>query len=90
MNLRIQTAHALDDEVGKVQKSLRIFLRDPAPLNSVGAHLATRGDGEVSIVVLKDEGAGEVEIALPERYRIDQRIAAAMRAVPGVVEVELV
>jgi DNA polymerase-3 subunit alpha len=40
--------------------------------------------------VLKGEGQGEVEIELKERYRIDPRVAAAMRAVPGVVEVELV
>ena len=33
---------------------------------------------------------GEVEVELPERYRIDPRVASAMRAVPGVVEVELV
>jgi hypothetical protein len=33
---------------------------------------------------------GEVEIELPDRYRISPQVAAAMRAVPGVVEVELV
>ena len=32
----------------------------------------------------------EVNCSNPNRYRIDPRIAAAMRAVPGVVEVELV
>ena len=48
------------------------------------------GDGEVSFIVIKGEGQGEVEISLAERYRFDNRIAAAMRAIPGVVEVELV
>ena len=33
---------------------------------------------------------GEVEIGLADRYRISPQIASAMRAVPGVVEVELV
>jgi DNA polymerase-3 subunit alpha len=40
--------------------------------------------------VLKDANQGEVEIELPNRYRISPQIASAMRAVPGVVEVEVV
>jgi DNA polymerase-3 subunit alpha len=49
-----------------------------------------KGDGQVSFIVIKDGAAGEVEIELPDRYRISPQIASAMRAVPGVVEVELV
>jgi DNA polymerase-3 subunit alpha len=44
----------------------------------------------VSFVLIKDAGQGEVEIELPNRYRISPRVASAMRAVPDVVEVELV
>ena len=44
----------------------------------------------MSFVLIKDAGQGEVEIELPNRYRISPQIASAMRAVPGVVEVELV
>jgi len=90
INLRIQTVQPLDDVASQVQKSLRIFLRDIAPLASLGARLTQRGEGQVSIVVLKDGNQGEIEIDLPDRYRIDPKVASAMRAVPGVVEVELV
>jgi DNA polymerase-3 subunit alpha len=41
-------------------------------------------------VLIKEAGQGEVEIELPNRYRISPQVASAMRAVPGVVEVELV
>ena len=44
----------------------------------------------MSLIVIKEGGLGEVEVGLPERYRISPQIAAAMRAVPGVVDVELV
>ena len=44
----------------------------------------------MSFVVIKEGGQGEVEIALPDRYQVSPRVASAMRAVPGVVEVELV
>jgi DNA polymerase-3 subunit alpha len=41
-------------------------------------------------VLIKEGGEAEVEIELPNRYRLSPQIAAAIRAVPGVVEVELV
>jgi len=87
VNMRIQTVQSLEDVASQVQKALRIFVRDATPLG----HLQNqRGDGQVSIVVIKGEGQGEVEISLADRFRISPQIASAMRAVPGVVEVELV
>ncbi|MEO9338994.1 DNA polymerase III subunit alpha [Mesorhizobium sp. SB112] len=90
VNLRIQTVHSLEDEASRVQKALRIYLRDPSPLGTLAGQLSTKGEGQVSFVLIKDNAQGEVEIELPERYRISPQIASAMRAVPGVVEVELV
>ncbi|TIW46535.1 MAG: DNA polymerase III subunit alpha, partial [Mesorhizobium sp.] len=90
INLRIQTVQSLEDEASRIQKALRIFLRDAAPINILANQLAVKGEGQVSFVLIKDAGQGEVEIELPNRYRISPQIASAMRAVPGVVEVELV
>jgi DNA polymerase-3 subunit alpha len=90
VNLRIQTAQSLEEEASRVQKAMRIYVRDAAPLNALATQLSVRGDGQVSFIVLRPEAAGEVEVALPERYRISPQVASAMRAVPGVVEVELV
>jgi DNA polymerase-3 subunit alpha len=69
---------------------MRIFLRDAGPLNTLAGQLGTRGEGQVSFIMIKGEGQGEVEIELADRYKFDNRVASAMRAVPGVVEVELV
>ena len=90
VNLRIQTVHSLEDEASRVQKALRIYLRDASPLNMLANQLTTRGEGQVSFVLIKDNAQGEIEVSLPDRYRITPQIASAMRAVPGVVEVELV
>jgi DNA polymerase-3 subunit alpha len=90
VNLRIQTVQTLEEEASRLQKALRVYLRDAAPLNAVTAQLAARGEGQVSFVVIKGEGQGEIEVELPDRYRISPQIASAMRAGPGVVEVELV
>lgn len=90
VNLRIQTVQSLEDEASRIQKALRIFLRDTSPLNTLAGQLTVKGEGQVSFVLIKDDGQGEVEIELPNRYRISPQVASAMRAVPGVIEVELV
>ena len=90
VSLRINKVQPLDDVASQVQKTLRIYLRDPKPLPAVSTQLNTKGEGQVSFIVVKEQGQGEVEISLPDGYKFDPRVAAAMRAIPGVVEVELV
>jgi DNA polymerase-3 subunit alpha len=43
----------------------------------------------VSLILILDEGAREVEVKLPGRYPATPQIAGALRAVPGVVEVQM-
>nr|WP_258045677.1 DNA polymerase III subunit alpha [Mesorhizobium sp. NBSH29] len=90
VNLRIQTVQILDEMASQMQGALRVYVRDPSSLPTISAQLSAKGEGQVSFVVIKEGGAGEIEIELPERKRISPQIAAAMRGVPGVVEVELV
>ena len=52
--------------------------------------MTTRGEGEVSLVVILGPQAGEVEIRLPGRYSVSAGIAEALKAAPGVVAVEQV
>ena len=84
---RIQTVERLDQAAEKVQKSLQIFLRDPAPLDTITNRLEPKGDGEVHFVLMLSDG-GEVEVKLPGRYKVSPQIAGAIKAVPGVVSVE--
>jgi DNA polymerase-3 subunit alpha len=105
---RIQTVDALDRAAAKVQKGLRIFLRDAAPLDAVAKRLdkgngrgegggsapnggqgGAHGEGEVNLVVMLGAGA-EVEVKLPGRYKVSPQIAGAIKAVPGVIEVQAV
>jgi DNA polymerase-3 subunit alpha len=93
---RIQSAEPLDKAAAKLQKGLRVFVRDDKPLDAVSKRLepAPAGrpavsDGEVNIVVLLGAGA-EVEMRLPGRYKVSPQIAGALKAVPGVVEVQAV
>ncbi len=90
ISLRLQTAQSLEEKSLQMQKALRVYVRDSGPLKAVAAHLNTKGDGLVSFIVIKEEGLREVEVALPEKYRITPEIAAALRTAPGVIDVELV
>ena len=97
---RIQMAEPLDQAAAKLQKGLRVFLRDAAPIESVAKRLegtpaagprpaTVKSDGEVSMILLLDHGT-EVEIKLPGRFKVSPQIAGAIKAVPGVVAVEAV
>ncbi|GJD54927.1 DNA polymerase III subunit alpha [Methylobacterium dankookense] len=85
---RIQTAEPLDAAVARYQKGMRIYLRDERPIPAVQKQLGLRGEGEVSLILMLD-GASEVEVRLPGKYQATPAIAGALRAVPGVVQVEV-
>ena len=85
---RIQTVEPLDQAAAKLQKGLRVFLRDPAPIEPIARRLEDKGDGEVNVVLLLDGGT-EVEVKLPGRYKVSPQIAGAIKAVPGVLDVRL-
>ncbi|RDV01249.1 DNA polymerase III subunit alpha [Undibacter mobilis] len=89
---RIQTAEPLDQAAANLQKGLRVFLREAAPLEGVAKRLEpapprASGAGEVSMILLLGQGR-EVEVKLEGRYKVSPQIAGAIKAVPGVVQVE--
>jgi len=84
---RIQSVEPLEQAAAKLQKGLRVFLRDDAPLENVAKRLDAKGDGEVSVVLMLD-GDTEVEVKLPGRFNVSPQIAGAIKAVPGVERVE--
>ncbi|MFA6265396.1 MAG: DNA polymerase III subunit alpha [Pseudolabrys sp.] len=89
---RIQSAEPLDQAAANLQKGLRVFLREAAPIDGVAKRLEpapnrNNGDGEVSMVLMLEKGR-EVEIKLPGRFKVSPQIAGAIKAVPGVVQVE--
>ncbi|MCC6889991.1 MAG: DNA polymerase III subunit alpha [Hyphomicrobiales bacterium] len=90
---RIQSVEPLDEAAAKMQKGLRVFLRDEKPLDSVAKRLqgaprgTDRADGEVSMVLLLPQGT-EVEVKLPGRFKVSPQIAGAIKAISGVVDVQ--
>ncbi len=84
---RIISAEPLDKAAARIQKGLRIFLRDPAPLPSIQERLKGRGEGDVSLVLMRGLG-DEVEVKLPGKFPVNAAIAGALKSIPGIVAVE--
>jgi DNA polymerase-3 subunit alpha len=86
---RIQSAEPLDQAAANLHKGLRVFLRNEAPIEGLARRLELKGEGEVSVVLMLAEGT-EVEVRLPGRFKVSPQIAGAIKAVPGVIEVQAV
>jgi DNA polymerase-3 subunit alpha len=40
------------------------------------------------VILILEEGATEVEVRLPGRFKVSPQVAGAIKAVPGVVDVQ--
>lgn len=89
VSIRIQSVESLEQEAGKQRRNLRIFVRNETPLEHIKPVISQSGDGRVSIVVIQNDGEREVEIQLKNRLMISPQVASAMKAVPGVLDVEM-
>ena len=87
---RIGAAEALDKAAEKLTSAMRIYLRDEKPIPSIAERLKDRGDGEVSVILMLDGGRREVEISLGKKFKASPQVASALKAVQGVVQVEMV
>jgi len=88
INLRIQSVESLDQVMAGL-KQIRVFVRDAAPLDGIRKHLSAKGEGEASVILMLDDGRREVEVRLPGRRPVTPQVASALKAVQGVVQVEL-
>jgi len=86
---RIQSVEPLDAAVARHQKGLRIFLRDERPVASIAQRLRERGESEVSLILMLEESGREVEVKLKGRYLASPQVASALRAISGVVDVQM-
>jgi DNA polymerase-3 subunit alpha len=88
-NLRLtaQKIEPLDDVVAHAAAGLRVFLGGERALSHL-KNLFTRdtgGRGRVTVVLDLDDG--EVEIAIPGGFRVDPKMRAAVKSLPGIVDV---
>ncbi|WP_438718417.1 DNA polymerase III subunit alpha [Bartonella rochalimae] len=89
ISLRIETIQSLEEQALQCHKMMRIFLKTIDMLPQIEQNLNSEGKGEVALVLIQEDGLREVEIALPERYKVNAHVVNAIKVLSGVVDVEL-
>jgi len=89
VRLTVQSVQALDSVAAQAAAGVRVFLADAAPLGGLKSALARagRGRGLVTLVLALDQREAEVEMQLPGGFAISPAVRAALKQVPGVVDV---
>jgi DNA polymerase III subunit alpha len=88
VRLMAQSIEPLDKAAASVGASLRIYLNDASPVEQLKTLIQreARGKGRIWLVALT--GEREVEIALRGGFGCSPQLRQAIKALPGIVEVE--
>lgn len=87
--LTAQNIQPLDEAAVKAAAGLKVFMRDEGPLNSLATVFrehGERGPGKVRLLLEADDR--EIEMDLPESYAISVAVRSAVKAIPGVIDVQ--
>jgi DNA polymerase-3 subunit alpha len=89
LRLLVHSVEALDQAASNTGAGLRVFLREPSPIESLKQILtrAGRGKGKVELLLDLADEQREVAIALPGRFAISPVVRGAIKAVPGIVDI---
>ena len=87
VRLRLQGVEPLEQATAGLQSGITIFLRDERPIESIARRLANGGKAPVQLI-LQLPGGREVAIALGERFSLSPQVKGAIKAIPGVIDVQ--
>jgi DNA polymerase-3 subunit alpha len=87
VKLRLQKVEVLDKTAATIASGLTIFIRDTAPLDSIAQRLVNGGRAPVRLILQTEQGR-EIEMALGNRFTVTPQIKGALKAIPGVLDVQ--
>ncbi len=88
MRLTCQGIELLDKAVEKSAAGLKILMDNGAGVPSLRDILAHEGKGRGQVSIVVTEPAREIEVKLPGAWTISGKCRAAIRALPGIIEVQ--
>lgn len=88
VSIRVQSVEPVNPNKSHSPENIRVFVRDTQPLENVRNLVRERGNGKVSFVVVQNGGEQEVEVELRETYLLSRQTANALKAIPGILEVQ--
>ncbi len=88
VRLRVTGVRPIEQVAAETSNGLRLFVDDPAAIDSIRACLPSKGRGQLSLILGADAGKREVEIQLPGRFDVTPQARGALKSIPGVIHVE--
>ena len=88
LRLTAQQIESLDQAAAKAAAGLKIFIRDPSPLDLLKAMVGKEARGRGRIVLVAQTEEREVEAWLGGGYALSPAMIGAVKTIPGVVEVQ--
>ena len=87
LRLTVQKIEPLDTVVAHAAAGLRVFVGETAALGHLKSVITRESTGRGRITVVLDLPDREVEIAIPGGYKVDPRVRAAVKSLPGIIDV---
>jgi len=91
ISLRIEGGQALEEAATKMGNHLRLYINCVQAARPISIELEKQegGEGEVSLILIKQREGQEIEIALKPRYTVGPQLVAMLKTVKGVMDAEL-
>ncbi len=87
LRLTVHKIEPLDDVVAHAAAGLRVFLGEARALAHLKNLIGREAGGRGRVSVVLDLAEREVEIAIPGGFRVDPKVRAAVKSLPGIVDV---
>jgi DNA polymerase-3 subunit alpha len=87
MKLTAQKIEPLDSVVAHAAAGLRVFVAEAEALPRLKSLIAREAGGRGRVTVILDLPSSEVELALPGGFRVNPGIRAAVKSLPGIIDV---
>ncbi|HYZ40208.1 MAG TPA: DNA polymerase III subunit alpha [Stellaceae bacterium] len=87
LRLIAQKIEPLDSIIAHAAAGLRVFVGEERALPSLKSVIAREAGGRGRITVVLDLPAREVEIALPGGFKVGSQTRAAVKSLPGIIDV---
>jgi len=87
LRLTVQKIEPLDAVVAGAAAGLRVFVGEACALSNLKSVIAREAGGRGRITVVLDLPAREVEIALPGGFKVGPQTRAAVKSLPGIIDV---
>jgi len=89
IGMRLGNVSFIAEAAEKPAKRLVVFIDDKKCLSPIKSQLKQGGQGDVHLIVIRDAGAKEYEIALNGNFHLTSELAGGIKALEGVVDVRL-